>query len=80
VAGMTSNLKKCGYCQRLHPEDDFVKRLTGRGGKVAVVMCGPCHRRRKDAARNKVEFALMVENNKLANKRAYGNFEKEKSR
>lgn len=75
-----SNLKCCNYCQRLHPDDDFVKLSKGRGGRVKVTMCGPCHRRRKDPVRNKAEFDIMVENAKLANKRAYRNFEKEKSR
>lgn len=73
-------LKYCGYCQRNQPAEDFVLLSKGRFGRTKVPMCGPCHRRRKDTTRNKAEFAIMVENAKLANKRAYGNFEKEKSK
>lgn len=74
------NLKRCNYCQRDHPSEDFVLLSKGRFGRSKIPMCGPCHRRRKDTAKNKAEFASMVESAKLSNSRAYGNFEKEKSR
>lgn len=73
-------LKYCGYCRCNRPADDFVLLSKGKFGRTKVPMCGLCHRRRKDPTKNKTEFAIMVENAKLANKRVYGNFEKEKSR
>lgn len=72
--------KKCPYCQALHPADDFVLLKKGRGGRVTVAQCGDCYRARQRPEENKERLARMVENNKAANKRAYGAFMKEKSR
>jgi uncharacterized Zn finger protein len=77
---MSIPTKRCPYCQRLHPEDDFVKVIKGRGGKITVSQCGNCYRARQNPAANTERLAVMVADNKAANRRAYGNFAKEKSR
>lgn len=70
--------KRCPYCQRLHPEDDFMKVAKGKGGKVIVAQCGPCYRARQNPEANKERLEVMIANNKEVNKRAF--MAKEKSR
>lgn len=72
--------KRCPYCQRLQPEDDFLKIVKGRGGKITVLQCGNCYRARQNPDANTERLAAIVADNKAANKRAYRSFTKEKSR
>lgn len=72
--------KRCPYCQNQWPADDFKKLRRGTHGQVTVIQCGACYRARQNPAANKKRLETMVANNKAANQRAYGHFEKEKSR
>jgi len=70
-------LKRCPYCQKLHPENDFKKIVKNR---VTVAQCGPCWRARRNPEANKQRLELMVAANKEANKRMYTGFHQEKAR
>lgn len=57
-----------------------MKIIKGRGGRITVLQCGVCYRARQNPSANTERLARMVAENKAANRRAYGAFDKEKSR
>lgn len=63
--------KRCPYCQRLHPEDDFRMVAKGRGGRVIVAQCGPCYRARQNPESHKERLEAMIASNREANKRIF---------
>ena len=74
---MSTPLKRCPYCQRLHPEDDFKKIIRNR---VTVAQCTPCWRARRNPEQNKERLAMLVAQQKEENKRMYTGFHSEKAR
>lgn len=72
-----TQLKRCPYCQKLHPENDFKKIVRNR---VTVAQCGPCWMARRNPEANKERLEIMVAANKEANKRMYTGFHQEKVR
>ncbi len=74
---MSEITRRCPYCQRLHPSDDFKKIVRNR---ITINQCGPCYRGRQDKAANQARLDAMIAENKAANVRNYTGFMKEKNK
>lgn len=73
-------MKRCLYCQGFYPEDQFVLLSKGRGGRVKVSQCIPCHTARQNPEANKKRLEEIIASNKEANRRAFRPLGKEKVR